>query len=90
MVFVVVVKKSFLDYIYMQTVKGGAKYGLKYAMFSGIMLGTSLVIQAYRNQTNLYDYSIGGGSIQFCFIKILKFDLLKLSKTNRFQPSLDY
>lgn len=50
-----------MDYVYMQTIKGGAKYGLKYAFFSSMILGTSLVVQAYRDQTNIYDYSIGGG-----------------------------
>ncbi len=49
-----------MDYVFMQTVKGGSKLALKYVTFSGIILGSSLLIQAYRNKSNPLDYTIGG------------------------------
>lgn len=49
-----------MDYTYLQTVKGGMKYGTKYAFFTGIIIGTSMVIQSYRNKSSVFDFSIGG------------------------------
>ena len=49
-----------MDYVYLQTIKGGIKYGAKYMMFTGTIIGTSLLIQAYRNKSSLFDFSIGG------------------------------
>jgi len=49
-----------MDWAYLQTVKGGVKYGAKYAFFTGTIIGTSMLIQAYRNKSSVFDFSIGG------------------------------
>jgi len=50
-----------MDYTYLQTIKGGIKFGSKYMFFTGTIIGTSMIIQSYRNKSSVFDYSIGGG-----------------------------
>jgi hypothetical protein len=53
--------RAFVDQIYLHTLKGGGATALKYLTFTGIMIGTSLVIQAYRNKSTPFDFTLGGG-----------------------------
>ena len=53
-------KRQYYDYVYMQTLKGGGKYAIKYMFFTGTIIGTSVLIQAYRNKSSLFDYALGG------------------------------
>lgn len=46
----------------MQTIKGGVSTALKYSTFSGIILGSSMLIQAYRNKSNPLDFTLGGSN----------------------------
>jgi hypothetical protein len=41
-------------------IKGGFSHAIKYTTFSGMILGTSMAIQAYRNKSSILDYTIGG------------------------------
>jgi hypothetical protein len=41
-------------------VKGGVHYMFKYTAFSGLILGGSMAIQAYRNKTSVLDFTAGG------------------------------
>ncbi|RNA41390.1 hypothetical protein BpHYR1_053027 [Brachionus plicatilis] len=52
--------RAFVDHLYLQTIKGGTKYAFKFASFSGMILGSSMLIQAYRNKSSPLDYTIGG------------------------------
>ncbi|CAF0709796.1 unnamed protein product [Brachionus calyciflorus] len=52
--------RAYVDYIYLQTVKGGTKTALKFILFSGIIIGSSMAIEAYRNKTTPFDFTIGG------------------------------
>jgi hypothetical protein len=44
----------------MQMVKGGFSYMIKYTGFSGLIVGGSMLIQAYRNKTTVFDYTASG------------------------------
>ena len=40
---------------------------VKYMSFTGTIIGTSLLLQAYRNKSSPFDFTVGGGRRQFCF-----------------------
>ena len=50
-----------VDYVYLQTIKGGTKMAAKFMAFSGFIIGSAMLIQAYRNKTTAFDYMLGGG-----------------------------
>jgi hypothetical protein len=45
--------------------KGGTRIGLRFVIFSSIIVGTSSIIQAYRSKSTPLDYTIGGSKINF-------------------------
>jgi hypothetical protein len=51
----------------LQTLKGGGAMAVKYMSFTGTIIGTSLLLQAYRNKSSPFDFTVGGGRRQFCF-----------------------
>jgi hypothetical protein len=76
--------RAFVDFVYLQTLKGGARIAIRFVAFSGfhiwfeflvkslafflyicfikgIIVGSSVIIQAYRNKSNPLDYTVGGG-----------------------------
>ncbi len=53
-------KRSFADYIFLETLKGGGKLAFRYGMFTGMMIGTAISIQAYKMKSSVLDYTVGG------------------------------
>ena len=52
----------------MQTLKGGARISLRFVAFSGIIIGSSALIQAYRNKSNPLDFMAGGSMLFWTII----------------------
>lgn len=52
--------RAHVDFVYMNMVTGGTRIAARFLAFTGIIVGTSLVIQAYRNKTTFLDYTAGG------------------------------
>jgi hypothetical protein len=44
----------------MHMIRGGLSHAFKYTTFSGLILGSSMAIQAYRNKSSILDYTAGG------------------------------
>jgi len=44
-------------------VKGGFKLGVRFAGFTGMMVGGALISQAYWHKSSPLDYSIGSGNL---------------------------
>jgi hypothetical protein len=47
----------------LQTLKGGSRISLRFVAFSGIIIGSSALIQAYRNKSNPLDFMAGGSML---------------------------
>ena len=55
------IKRAFVDYVYLQSLKGGARIAFRFVLFSGILVGTSAILQAYKHKSSPLDYTVGGG-----------------------------
>ena len=47
--------------------QGGTRIGVRFMLFSGLIVGTSSIIQAYRNKSTPLDYSLGGSIVLILF-----------------------
>jgi hypothetical protein len=63
-----------LEYVVIQTFKGGFAMGTKFGTFGGVGLGIALLLSVYKNKSSPLDYALGLCKVLFCgFCSLIHF-----------------